>query len=334
MDKSDPFFSLIIPVYNRPEEMQELLESATLQSLQDFELIIIEDGSGISSENIVNQYVNKLSIKYVYKDNSGPSDSRNQGMNLANGKYFIILDSDVILPINYLKVIYESLTKEDVDYFGGADSAMDEFSGIQKAINFSMTSILTTGGIRGAKTTKKFHPRSFNLGMKADVFRKTRGFNTRLRFGEDIDLSIRVLEAGFKVKYIHEAFVYHKRRTNFKLFFKQIFNFGLARINLSKIHPGTLKFIHFLPLGYVLFWLISWVIYGITKYPLGLELWGFVNFFILIEALIKLGYKNAILGLISANIQLFAYGLGFASGIYFYLFDRKKLTGFEKNLYQ
>lgn len=334
MDTQNPFFSIIIPVYNRPEELNELLESCLQQSFKNFELIILEDGSTIRSESIIESYENNLTINYIQKTNTGPSDTRNKGMQIAKGEFYLIIDSDVILPKDYLSEIYHKINQESIDCFGGPDAALSSFTPIQKAINFSMTSFITTGGIRGSKSNKKFFPRSFNMGLKPNVFKKTNGFNSNLRFGEDIDLSIRIYELGFNVKYLDSAYVFHKRRTSFKQFFKQIFNSGIARINLSILHKGTLKPIHFLPFTYLIFFSAS-ILIGLFSgkvlfiYPL-----AFVNLLILLNALIKLGLRGFVLGLISANIQLLSYGLGFLSGFYFSLFQPKKLGGNGKNLYQ
>lgn len=332
--KDNPYFSIIIPVYNRPEELNELLESCLKQSFKNFELIILEDGSTIGSETIIKRYENHLTINYIQKANTGPSDTRNKGMQLSKGEFYLIIDSDVILPKDYLTEIYQKINQESIDCFGGPDAALDSFTPIQKAINFSMTSFITTGGIRGSKSNKKFFPRSFNMGLKPEVFKKTNGFNSNLRFGEDIDLSIRIYELGFQVKYLDSAYVFHKRRTNFKQFFKQIFNSGLARINLSILHNGTLKFIHFLPFAYLIFFFVSILMSLFTGKVLFIYPIAFINLLILLDAINKLGLRGFVLGLISANIQLLSYGLGFLSGIYFLIFQPKKLGGNDINLYQ
>ena len=213
--------SFIIPVYNRPDEVEELLESfVNLEGKQDFEIVIIEDGSTISSKAIAEDFSDKLNISYYFKENSGPGDSRNYGMKLAKGTYFIILDSDCILPKNYLNEVLKSLNKNYVDCFGGPDAAHSSFTNLQKAINFSMTSFITTGGIRGRKSSvNKFQPRSFNMGLSKDAFIATEGFG-RIHPGEDPDLSIRLAKLNFKTKLIPEAYVYHKRRISWAKFYK------------------------------------------------------------------------------------------------------------------
>ena len=116
-------FSIIIPVYNRPNEIDELLESLTKQDFSDdFEVLVIEDGSTEKSESIVEKYTSKLNLKYFYKENSGAGASRNFGMEKANGNYFIILDSDVIVPKHYLSEVSKALNSNFIDAFGGPDA--------------------------------------------------------------------------------------------------------------------------------------------------------------------------------------------------------------------
>lgn len=241
-------FSIIIPVYNRPQEIDELLNSLTLQSFKkDFEIIIIEDGSTDKCIDIVKKFETQLNLKYFYKENSGAGASRNFGMERATGNYFIILDSDVLLPIHYLDEVYKSLTYNFTDAFGGPDAAHESFTTIQKAINYSMTSLLTTGGIRGKKNAiGKFQPRSFNMGISKIAFEATKGFS-KMKYGEDIDLSIRILSLGFNTQLIEKAFVYHKRRSNFYQFLKQTYNFGTARPILNIKYPLTAKITYWFP---------------------------------------------------------------------------------------
>ena len=135
-------FSIIIPVYNRPQEIDELLESLTKQDFSDdFEVLIIEDGSTDKSDVIVEKYTNQLNLKYYFKDNSGAGASRNFGMEKASGYYFIILDSDVIVPEQYLLEVKKALETNYTDAFGGPDAAHSSFTPLQKAINYSMTSV-------------------------------------------------------------------------------------------------------------------------------------------------------------------------------------------------
>lgn len=234
-------FSVIIPVYNRPEEVDELLESLTVQSEKSFEIIIVEDGSQVKSEHIVQKYADTLHLRYIEKPNSGPGLSRNVGATHASGDYLIFFDSDCIIPPNYFRLISDFLQKNPVDAFGGPDNALPTFTTVQKAINYSMTAFFTTGGIRGKKKAMdKFYPRSFNLGVSKKAFEAIGGYGT-MRFGEDIDFSLRLIKHGFTTALIPEAFVYHKRRTDFKKFFKQVYNSGIARINLQINHPGSMK---------------------------------------------------------------------------------------------
>ncbi|MFC2383505.1 MAG: glycosyltransferase, partial [Porphyromonas sp.] len=243
-------YSFIIPVYNRPDEIRELLESMTQQGTFDYEVIIVEDGSQISSEPIVEAFRSQLpALRYIAVPNGGPSKARNRGAREASGEYLLILDSDVVLPPGYLTAVDEYLERYPVDAFGGPDAASDDFTPVQKAINYAMTSPLTTGGIRGgsADGMEKFKPRSFNLGCRRSVYLQLGGFDEAMRFGEDIDFSLRLLERGYSTALISEAFVYHKRRVDFKKFFKQVHNSGIARIHLETRHPGSTKLVHLLP---------------------------------------------------------------------------------------
>ena len=242
-----PKYSVIVPVYNRPDEVGELLESLSGQSCRDFEVVIVEDGSSIPCHTVCQRYSDRLDLRYFTKPNGGPGPARNYGAERATGEYLIILDSDVIVPKDYFANIEASLDVEPCDAFGGPDRAHKDFTDVQKAINYSMTSFLTTGGIRGGKKKlDKFYPRSFNLGIRRDVFTALRGFSD-MRFGEDIDLSIRIYRGHYRCRLIPEAWVWHKRRSTFRQFFKQVFNSGMARINLYKKYPDTLKAVHLLP---------------------------------------------------------------------------------------
>ena len=304
-------FSIIVPVYNRPDEVAELLESLKQQTYKDFEVIIVEDGSSVLSEKVCRDYMGQLDLKYYYKENTGPGLSRNFGMQKARGNYFIILDSDVVVPENYMQIVYDALQQDYVDTFGGPDEATSDFTPVQKAINYAMTSWLTTGGIRGkGDKLDKFHPRSFNMGISKEVFEQTGGFSP-MRYGEDIDLSIRIMKAGFKTKLVPEAFVYHKRRNNWRSFFNQVKHSGEARIVLSRLHPGTLKILHFFPAVFTLGFVLSIVLLFFGFY-FGLML--YVGYFLalLIDATAK--YKNISLGFLSAFasfVMLFGYGWGF-----------------------
>ena len=245
-------YSVIIPVYNRPDEADELLQSLTRQSFKDFEVIIVEDGSSVPCKDVAERYQNILDIRYYAKPNSGPGQTRNYGAERSQGEYLIILDSDCILPEGYFAAVEEELQKAPTDAFGGPDRAHVSFTDIQKAINYSMTSFFTTGGIRGGKKKMdKFYPRSFNMGVRREVYETLGGFS-RMRFGEDIDFSIRIFKGGYACRLFPGAWVYHKRRTDLKKFFKQVHNSGIARINLYKKYPESLKTVHLLPAAFTL----------------------------------------------------------------------------------
>ena len=241
-------YSLIIPVFNRPEEVEELLQSLTWQTFTDMEVVVVEDGSSIPCEDVVKRYAGKLDVKYFKKPNSGPGPSRNYGAAHSQGEFLIILDSDVVVPPGYLAAVEDELKQSPCDAFGGPDRAHESFTPMQKAINYSMTSFFTTGGIRGGRKQmdRKFYPRSFNMGIRAGLYHQLGGFSP-MRFGEDIDLSLRIYESGARCRLFPEAWVWHKRRTDLKKFFKQVHNSGIARINLMKRHPGSLKPVHLLP---------------------------------------------------------------------------------------
>jgi glycosyltransferase involved in cell wall biosynthesis len=313
---SKPRYSLIIPVFNRPDEIDELLKSVTGQNHSSFEVIIIEDGSKVPCKHIVEKYRNKLTLYYYTKENGGPGPARNYGAQLANGEWVIFLDSDVMLPENYLISIDSYLGQyPTIDAFGGPDRTHPSFTPIQKAISYSMTAFLTTGGIRGSKSSiEKFKPRSFNMGMKKSVFRALDGF-APLRFGEDVDFSLRIERAGLKSGLIEDAYVYHKRRTSFRQFYKQVFNSGIARIVLSKLHPGSLKIVHLLPFAFVVYHL-TLLLLGIF-FPLVWTL--LVVYPVLMLILATSSEKSAKVGMlavIAAYVQLFAYGLGFAKAAF------------------
>ena len=309
-------YSIIVPVYNRPEEIQELLASLERQTFRKFEVIIVEDGSSILCEKVVRSFMGRLNVKYFYKENSGPGPSRNYGMQRAGATYFIILDSDVILPENYLQIVTDELAAGYVDAYGGPDAAAVNFNPIQKAINYAMTSFLTTGGIRGkGNRLEKFHPRSFNMGISKKVFNTTGGF-APMRYGEDIDLSIRIMKAGFKTALFKKAFVYHKRRNDFISFFKQVYHSGQARIDLFKRHPESLKALHFFP---ALFF-AGLVVMLITTLYFGLNfltvLYLIYFLLIFISASIKYQHiKTGILSVWSSIVMLSGYGLGFLSAL-------------------
>lgn len=311
-------FSIIIPVYNRPEEIDELLQSILNQIFtDDFEVLIIEDGSTEKSEEIINNYKTQLNLKYFFKKNSGAGASRNFGMQNATGNYFIILDSDVILPKRYLSEVKKALSENFTDAFGGPDKAHKSFTVLQKAINYSMTSVLTTGGIRGnKKSVEQFQPRSFNLGMSKVAFEKTQGFS-KMKNGEDIDLTFRLWENGFETQLIEQAFVYHKRRSTIQQFFKQTFGFGTARPILNKKYPETAKPTYWFPSLFITGLGIS-IILAIFGYNQLLYFYGFYFLLIFMDSLFQ--NKNiyvAFLSMITTLTQFLGYGLGFLESKFF-----------------
>lgn len=338
-------FSVIVPVYNRPDEVDELLESLTHQTFRDFEVIIVEDGSQIPCEDVCNKYKEGLNIRYFSKSNSGPGQSRNYGAERATGVFLLILDSDVVLPEGYLQAIEDELNSEYADAFGGPDSAHPSFTPTQKAISYSMTSFFTTGGIRGGKKKlDKFYPRSFNMGIRKEVYERLGGFS-KMRFGEDIDFSIRIFKAGCRCRLFPEAWVWHKRRTDFRKFWRQVYNSGIARINLYKKYPESLKLVHMLPAVFTLgvaFLIVVFLIglatycYGeyklsnwtwdCTTIPMGIidkgqltMIWALVPL-ILYSAIISIdsaiqnkSIKVGLLSIPAAFVQLGGYGCGFLS---------------------
>ncbi len=312
------YYSFIIPVYNRPQEIKELLESfLKLDFNENFEIVIIEDGSSETSEEIISRFRTKLHISYYKKENTGPGDSRNFGMKKAKGNYFIILDSDCIIPRHYLKTINNFLQNNYTDCFGGADAADIDFLPIQKAINYTMTSFLTTGGIRGSKkSVTKFEPRSFNMGISKEVFLKTKGF-AKIHPGEDPDLSQRIIKAGFKTVFIPNAFVYHKRRISWEKYYIQVKKFGLVRPILNKWHPNASKLTFWFPSFFVVFNFVSVIgalIYDlITLTPLLI----YIGIIFFDSAFKNKSLKIGFLSVYAVFIQFFGYGLAFLKSYYF-----------------
>jgi glycosyltransferase involved in cell wall biosynthesis len=304
-------FSLIIPIYNRPDEIDELLESLTKQTYSnDYEIVIIEDGSTITCKHIIEKYKG-LNVSYYFKPNSGPGASRNYGMNVAKGDYFIILDSDCIIPSTYLQTVHEELSKDYVDCFGGPDAALDSFSNIQKAINFTMTSFLTTGGIRGgSEKLDKFQPRSFNMGLSKKAFEASKGFGN-IHPGEDPDLSIRLWKLGYKTKLISKAFVYHKRRIDWNKFHTQVNKFGLARPILNSWYPEYSKITFWFPTLFLLGFLFS-VFCTFFYFPYFLFCYIFYFSILFISSLWQnKSFEIALYSIVAAVIQFYGYGKGF-----------------------
>jgi len=307
-------YSIIVPVYNRPDEIRELLESLTKQTVKRFEVLIIDDGSEKRCEQVVQNFSGKLDVRYYYKENSGQGFSRNFGFERAKGDYFVVFDSDCLIPPRYFETVSEFLKKNPVDCWGGPDRAHHTFSPIQKAINFSMTSFLTTGGTRGKKRrVGVFHPRSFNMGISREVFEKTGGYRIT-RMGEDLEFSIRIIKHGFKTALIEDAFVYHKRRTDLKQFFWQLHFFGRARINIKRFHPDELKPVHLFPalffLGLIASILFLLLQIPVLKYFFLIYLLYTATLFIVVLMKEK-DIKIAFLGVLASFTQLIAYAIGF-----------------------
>lgn len=343
-------YSIIVPVYNRPDEVDELLESLTRQTFKQFEVIIVEDGSKNDCRSVVEKYTAALDIHYYYKDNSGPGQSRNYGAGRAKGDYLIVLDSDVVLPEGYLQAVEDELKANPCDAFGGPDSAHPSFTDVQKAISYSMTSFFTTGGIRGGKKKlDKFYPRSFNMGIRRDVYQQLGGFS-KMRFGEDIDFSIRIFKAGCSCRLFPEAWVWHKRRTDMRKFFRQVYNSGIARINLHKHHPGSMKLVHLLPMvftvGVICMILVSAVGRVLMEYD-DVDRWYWlcaapwlpiIAYCLLIFTDSSLQNKSIKIGLLSiaaAFTQLMGYGFGFIEAWWKRcVLGKDEFQAFEKTFYK
>lgn len=339
-------FSVIIPSYNRADEVIDLLRSLQAQTCEHsrFEVLVIDDGSTDATEQKVNELASQVDfhLRFFRRNHEGPGPARNFGMSQAEGEYFLFIDSDCQADANWLKEIDEAITKEAPDAFGGPDSVLDSFTPLQKAIDYSMTSFLTTGGMRGhsQKRLAKFYPRSFNMGIRREVYEKLGGMGN-LRHGQDIEFSRRIVASGAKVIYIPNAIVYHKRRTSLRKFFRQMFNWGVARINLSYLDAGNLEPLHFIPaiaaVGYTLLTIftlltgLAWKIW-VAITVLALLICGYI----FIDSSIR--YRSVKVGWLApifAVCQIFAYGYGFT---YNYvrrkIFRRGEVTGFVRRYYQ
>jgi len=327
-------FSFIIPVYNRPGEIKELLQSFEKQTYKEpYEIVIIEDGSTISCEPVIGNFKNSLDITYFKKSNSGPGDSRNYGMQRAKGNYLIVLDSDCLLPPQYLSAVSESLLENFVHCYGGPDAAHSSFTLVQKAINYAMTSVLTTGGIRGAKkAVNKFQPRSFNMGISKIAFEDVGGYG-HIHPGEDPDLTFRFWKKGYETKLISEAFVYHKRRINWNKFYQQVKKFGMVRPILNKWHPETSKLTYWFPTLFCFGLVVAIVLFaaGVVQ-----PLWLIAFYFLLIfcDSLLKnRSMAVALLSLVAVGIQFLGYGYGFLKSTILLALSRKKPQEVFPNLF-
>ena len=344
-------YSIIVPVFNRPDEVDELLESLLSQEEKDFEVIIVEDGSQVPCKKVCDKYADRLDLHYYYKENSGPGQSRNYGAERAKGDYLLILDSDVVLPKGYIRAVSEELNREPADAFGGPDCAHESFTDTQKAISYSMTSFFTTGGIRGGKKKlDKFYPRSFNMGIRRDVYQELGGFS-KMRFGEDIDFSIRIFKAGKRCRLFPEAWVWHKRRTDFRKFWKQVYNSGIARINLYKKYPDSLKLVHLLPMVFtvgttcLLLLILSGLfllcipilnIIGSLLVMIGLMPLLLYSIIICVDSTMQNNsIKIGLLSIAAAFIQLTGYGCGFISAWWKRcVCGMDEFSAYEKNFYK
>ena len=344
-------YSIIVPVFNRPDEVDELLESLLSQEEKDFEVIIVEDGSQVPCKKVCDKYADRLDLHYYYKENSGPGQSRNYGAERAKGDYLLILDSDVVLPKGYIRAVSEELNREPADAFGGPDCAHESFTDTQKAISYSMTSFFTTGGIRGGKKKlDKFYPRSFNMGIRRDVYQELGGFS-KMRFGEDIDFSIRIFKAGKRCRLFPKAWVWHKRRTDFRKFWKQVYNSGIARINLYKKYPDSLKLVHLLPMVFTVgtTCLLLLILSGL--FLLCIPILNIIGSLLVMIGLIPLllysiiisvdstmqnnSLKIGLLSIAAAFIQLTGYGCGFISAWWKRcVCGMDEFSAYEKNFYK
>lgn len=309
MNSTPLLFSIIVPVYNRPDEIEELLESLSLQTDKGFETIIIEDGSTRCCRDQCEKFKSRTNLQYHFKENEGRSIARNYGINRANGDYFVFVDSDCVFPSDYIANLRKNLSQDYHDCFGGPDAAHASFSDMQKAINFAMTSFLTTGGIRGGKVSlEKFTPRTFNMGFSRKVFEKTGGF--REMFSEDIDMSTRIRLNNFSICLYPDVKVFHKRRIDLKKFWRQVHIFGMSRITLKLLYPDSMKLVHVLPALFVIgclglligsFW-VPWLLIPLALY------------FLLITITAAITTRSLKIGCYAAPasfIQLAGYGTGF-----------------------
>ena len=315
-------YSIIVPVYNRPDEVDELLESLTSQTLKDFEVVIVEDGSKITCKDVCDKYANILHLHYYYKENSGPGQSRNYGVERANGEYVLIVDSDAVAPAGFMQAIDDELQRQPSDAWGGPDAAHESLTDVQKAISYAMTSFFTTGGIRGGKKQlDKFYPRSFNLGIRREAYLALGGFSkTRFSkmslYGEDIDFSIRIYKAGYSCRLFPEAWVWHKRRTDFRKFWRQVYNSGYARINLWRMYPEALKPVHALPSVFTL-GVVGLLVLAPFTCGWSLALLLLYALLILIDSSIQSkSLKVGFLAVAAVFVQLIGYGIGFLESLF------------------
>jgi glycosyltransferase involved in cell wall biosynthesis len=311
---STPKYSIVVPVYNRPQELEELLTSLTRQTYKNFEVIIVEDGSSVTSEKVFEKFTSSLNLFYFFKPNTGPGPSRNFGFEKARGVFFAVFDSDCILPPTYFEAVEKFMTDKPLDAWGGPDRGHEDFTPLQQAMGYTMSSFFTTGGIRGGnKRIGWFQPRSFNMGISRDVFAETGGFKFD-RYAEDIEFSIRMKNSGFKIGLIPDAFVYHKRRTSLRQFYDQVFNFGRGRAMVGQLYPSEIKITHWFPSVFFV-GLLLLPISGFVNLSLAVLMGSlYVLYFVLIAVGAFLRTKSVLVSFLSIPstvIQMAGYGLGF-----------------------
>lgn len=331
-----PTLSIVIAIFNRKDELFELLQSLSFQTDKAFEIVIVDDGSKIDLKPTIEVFKENLDIHYFRKENSGPGLSRNYGARRAKNEWLIFVDSDVIVEKDYIENIKKSITEIPCDAFGGADKAHKGFNVIQKAISYSMTSVFTTGGIRGnKKAVTKFQPRSFNMGVRKSAFEKVGGFSN-LRIGEDPDLSMTLWENGFTTAFFDTIAVYHKRRVDFGKFSKQVYQFGCARPILNQRHPNYVKISFAFPSLFLLGYILGFTEYFVFHNGFILAMYGLYTFLVFFHALYKT--KNisiASMAIMATYIQMFSYGYGFLKSWFsLTIFKMKPEEAFPTHFYK
>lgn len=342
---TDYLFSVIIPTFNRRDEVHDLLISLQKQTFdhQRFEVIIVDDGSTDGTNHLVESMRSSVDfrLRFFQQDHAGPGLARNLGMTQAAGEYFLFIDSDCLADERWLEGLANAIEQEQPLAFGGPDGVLPEFSPLQKAIDYAMTSFLTTGGMRGhtRKRLAKFYPRSYNMGIHRSIFAKLGGMNN-LRHGQDLEFSRRIVASGAKVIYIPAAIVYHKRRTSLQKFFRQIFNWGVARINLTKIDQAILEPLHFMPAVGADTFIVLTILAPFCRICRYLWLLSSGAGLLILGVIVIDAYrryrqvKPALLAPLVALTQVFAYGFGFtAAYIWRIILGKEEFTGFVKRYY-
>jgi len=328
--------SIVVAIFNRKDELFELLNSLIAQTDKDFEVIIVDDGSIVDLLPTVETFKEMLNIQYFKKANSGPGLSRNYGANRAKNDWLVFVDSDVIVEKYYIENIKKNLEKTECAAFGGADKAHKGFNILQKAISYSMTSVFTTGGIRGSKkAVTRFQPRSFNMGVNKEIFLKIGGFS-EMRIGEDPDLSMTIWEKGYKTAFFDDIGVYHKRRTDLGKFSKQVYQFGCARPILNQRHPDYVKPTFWFPTLFLLGYVAGILEYFLLQKGFVLACYGFYTLVIFLHALyLTKNIAIAAQAIITTYIQMFSYGYGFLeSWVKLNVLKMKPEDAFPKHFHQ